>query len=364
MNQNKDNKKRRALRIAALSLSALVTLSACQNNSAGEKPKNVSDEVGTSTVGAAEQKENKTVALRVIASTDAIYDFTKAIGKERVEVVDLVEGDADAHHWEPTPQLLTQINEADLFLVNGAGLESWLPDVQASLTGNVKTVDLSDGVQLRKGEEEHDHEDGEHDDHEEGDDHEHDESDHEKNEEHDHHHGEYDPHYWLNPKAAAVQAKNIYDTLVAADPEGKETYDANYKVLQEKFAALERDYAEKLKPYSGRSVIVPHEAFGYLFDAYGLKQIGLEGMLADGQPNAKKIAEIIDLAKKEAIKTVFYEAYGDDKEAQTVAMEIGAKTAPLYTLEAESMEDRAKGEDYFTFMQRNLEAIVDSFGGK
>lgn len=361
MNRNNENKKHHVMRVAAISLGLLVALSACQNTPKEEKNATSQESIS---VTMSDSKETPAVTLRVIASTDAIYDFTKLIGQDRVEVVDLIEGDADAHHWEPTPKLLMQINEADLFLLNGAGLESWLPDVQTSLTEKVKSVDLSDGVALRKGEEHHDHEEDHDDDHEHKDGLDHDDADHDHEEEHEHHHGEFDPHYWLNPKAAAVQAKNIYDTLVAADPEGKEIYDANYKALQEKFAALERDYAEKLKPYSGRSVIVPHEAFGYLFDAYGLKQIGLEGMLADGQPNAKKIAEIIDLAKKEAIKTVFYEAYGDDKEAQTVAMEIGAKTAPLYTLEAESAEDRAKGEDYFTFMQRNLEAIVNSFGGK
>lgn len=362
MNRNHEKQKRRALRIAALSLGLLVALPACNNTPTEEKKMNATSEGGVSET-MADSKENTAAALRVIASTDAIYDFTKLIGQDRVEVVDLIEGDADAHHWEPTPKLLMQINEADLFLLNGAGLESWLPDVQATLTGKVKSVDLSDGVALRKGEEDHDHEE-DHDDHKDKDDLDHDDADHDHKEEHDHHHGEFDPHYWLSPKAAAVQAKNIYEALVAADPEGKEVYDANYKVLQDKFEALERDYAEKLKPYSGRSVIVPHEAFGYLFDAYGLKQIGLEGMLADGQPSAKKIAEIVDLAKKEGIKTVFYEAYGDDKEAESVAAEIGAKAAPLYTLEAESKDDRAQGENYFTFMQKNLEALVDSFGGK
>ena len=356
MNRNNENKKNHIMHVAAISLGLLVALSACQNTPKEEK--NATSQ-GSISATMSESKEAPAVTLRVIASTDAIYDFTKLIGQDRVEVVDLIEGDADAHHWEPTPKLLMQINEADLFLLNGAGLESWLPDVQASLTGKVKSVDLSDGVTLRKGEADHDHEE-DHDDHEED----HDDADHDDKEEHEHHHGEFDPHYWLSPKAAAIQAKNIYEALVASDPQGKEVYDANYKALQEKFEALERDYAEKLKPYRGRSVIVPHEAFGYLFDAYGLKQIGLEGMLADGQPSAKKIAEIVDLAKKEGIKTVFYEAYGDDKEAESVAAEIGAKTAPLYTLEAESKEDRAKGENYFTFMQKNLEALVDSFGGK
>lgn len=355
MNRNNEKQKRRAMRITAISLSLLVALSACNNTPKEEKNGNDTSEGMVSTMSSDSTEKTK-AALRVIASTDAIYDFTKLIGQDRVEVVDLIEGDADAHHWEPTPKLLMQINEADLFLLNGAGLEGWLPDVQASLTGKVKSVDLSDGVALRKGEEDHDHEDADHDDSDQGDA-DHDDAD------HDHHHGEFDPHYWLSPQAAARQAKNIYDALVAADPDGKEVYDTNYKALQDKFEALERDYAEKLKPYSGRSVIVPHEAFGYLFDAYGLKQIGLEGMLADGQPSAKKIAEIVDLAKKEGIKTVFYEAYGDDKEAESVAAEIGAKTAPLYTLEAESKEDRAKGENYFTFMQKNLEALVDSFGG-
>lgn len=346
-------------RILALSLGMALLFAGCGQKEKPATSQMTSQEASVATSSTETKENTKEASLHIMAATDPIYDFAKAIGGDRVAVTDLIEGEADEHHWEPSPQLLTQINDSELFLVSGAGLENWLDDVKASLTDKVKVLDMSEGVKLVKAEEhedEHEHE------------HEHEDADasHDEHEEHEHHHhhGIYDPHYWLSPKAAAKQAENVYKAMVAADPAGKETYDANYKKVQAEFDKLNKAYEEKLKPFAGRSVIVPHEAFGYLFGEYQLKQVGLEGMLAEGQPDAKKLAQIVDLAKKEGIKTIFYEAYGDDKEADAIAKEIGAKTAPIYTLEAESKEDRDKGENYFTLMMKNLDAIVASFGGK
>ncbi len=350
------NYKKTAGLIASLGLA--IALTACGTSKAPAESSQSAAEVESVSVAEDQQAPAKEQALTIYASTDSIYDFVSMIGEGRVQVIDLMEGEGDAHHWEPTPQLLSGLNSADLFLVSGAGLESWLPDVQEQLTGGVKVVDMSAGVELKAstGEEEHEHE-HEEEAHESG------EEAHEEHE-HEHEHGATDPHYWLSPKAASIQAKNVFDALVAADPEGKSVYEANYAKVQDKFKTLIADYETRLKPYEGKSVIVPHEAFAYMFDEAHLQQVGIEGMLAEGQPDAQRVSQIVDLAKKDGIKTVFYEGYDDPKEAEAIAQEIGAATAPLYTLEAESKEDRAKGENYFTFMEKNLDAIIQSFGGK
>lgn len=344
-------------KVLALLLACVFVLSAC-----GQKANNDSSGA-VSEVSEVKVESGKPV---VYASTDALYDFAKAIAGERAEVRDLMPGIVDAHHWEPTPQTIVELNSAKMLLLNGAGFEMWLEDVKASLDSGVELVDCAEHVELLKSAEDHDHEhEHEHEDanhsHEE---HERESAAAESHDEHEHHHhGEFDPHYWLNAKASENQAKSVYEAFVNMDPEGEAEYKANYETLLEKFHALEKDYDEALKEFSGKSILVPHKAFSYLAHEYNLEQIAIEGMLADGQPNAGRMSEIIDLAKEQGIKAVFYDAYGDLKAAEQVATELGVKTLPIYTLESISEEDRANGEDYFTLMHKNLDNLVKSFKG-
>ncbi|MDY6085933.1 MAG: zinc ABC transporter substrate-binding protein [Peptoniphilaceae bacterium] len=342
-------------KILTVSLALALFLTACGTNGANESAS--ADATSQETAMASNEAQTseeaaKDKSLVIYASTDPIYDFVTMIGQDRVEVVDLMEGEGDAHNWEPSPQLLKDINRADLFLVNGANLEHWLPDIQGAVDGDVQFLDMSAGVNLITNvAEDHEHEEAHEAEHEE-----------EHEDAHEHDHGGVDPHYWLNPKDAAIQAKNVHDALVKADPEGQSVYDEGYAKVEEEFQKLVAAYDAQLTPFVGRSVIVPHEAFSYLFNEYQLTQVGIEGLLAEGQPDAKTVAHIVDLGKKNQIQTVFYEGYGDPSQAEAIAKEIGADTAPLYTLEAESKEDRANGANYFTFMMQNLESLVKSFG--
>ncbi len=383
-------------KVLALLLACVFVFSACGQKTNDDAGSAVSEVSEMSEISEVQMESGKPV---VYASTDALYDFAKAIAGERAEVRDLMPGIVDAHHWEPTPQTIVELNSAKMLLLNGAGFEMWLEDFKASLDGGVELVDCDEHVELLKssGEHHHDHEDADHDEHDHEDaDHSHDEHEHESeaqvmesvvaeaqnsesaveshdehdhediehsHEEHEHHHGEFDPHYWLSVEEAENQAKAVYEAFVKMDKEGEAEYKANYEALLEKFHALEKDYDEALKEFEGKSILVPHKAFGYLAHEYNLEQIAIEGMLADGQPNAGKMSEIIDLAKEQGIKAVFYDAYGDAKAAEQVATEIGAKTLPIYTLESISDEDRANGEDYFTLMHKNLDNLVKSFKG-
>ncbi len=297
--------------------------------------------------------------MTVYTSTDPIFDFASQIAGDRVQLVNLMPSGADAHHWEPSAQDIAAVSEADLLLLNGAQYEMWLSKVTDALGDHVKVVDTSTGVDLIRVSEDHDHEEHaeeashDHEEHAEEADHDH---------EHAHVHGEFDPHYWMDVKAAEQQAKNVLQALIEADPEGKETYEANFAALQSKFDALNASYEKELKPFAGKSIVVPHEAFGYLCRRFNLQQVGIEGLLADGEPNAVRMKEIIDLAKAQGITAVFYEANEDPKLSEQIASEIGATTLPLHSLETITEEERAKGKDYFSIMEDNLKVLVQSFG--
>lgn len=294
---------------------------------------------------------------KIYVTTPALYDFARMIGGEKVEVENLVQGGGDLHHWEPSPDLIRKINQADLFLINGAGLEGWLDKVSASLDPSIKLVDTSQGIDLIMAEHDHDddHDHDEDDDHDEG---------HNHDEDHDHDHGGKDPHFWTSLKAARIQAKNVYQAFLDLDPENKDYFKEQWGKLEKTFQNLDDKYAKALAGQEGKTLIVPHLAFSYLCQDYDFQQLGLQGHHADGQLSAGKIRQIVDLATSQGITTIFYEGFGDDSAAQNLAMEIAGKALPLYTIESIDDKEREKGENYFTLMEKNLESIVQSFEGE
>jgi zinc transport system substrate-binding protein len=102
---------------------------------------------------------------------------------------------------------------------------------------------------------------------------------------------------------------------------------------------------------------VAHEAFGYLCNAYDLTQLAIEGLTPDSEPDPAKMQEVIEYAKKYDIHTIFFEELASPKVAKTVAKEVDAVTAVLNPIEGLSEEDIEAGEDYFSVMRKNLEAL-------
>ncbi|MPM97695.1 hypothetical protein SDC9_144872 [bioreactor metagenome] len=207
------------------------------------------------------------------------------------------------------------------------------------------TVEASHGISLLEGG--HTHGD-DHDDHE-------DDHDHEA-EEHDHEEG-FDPHVWLNPQYAKLQLAAIRDAFSQADPAGKDYYEANYEDYAARLDALDKRFRETIEALPGRDIVVAHQAFGYLCQAYGLNQISIEGLRADSEPDPARVAEIISLAQEREIKVIFFEELISPKVAQTIADAIGAETMVLSPVEGLSSDQQAAGDDYFSVMEQNLEAL-------
>ena len=169
-----------------------------------------------------------------------------------------------------------------------------------------------------------------------------------------------DPHTWLSIKNAKKEMKNIKDALVKEDPENADYYEKNYQTYAKKFDELDKKYEDTLSPIENKSIIVAHEAFGYLCDEYDIKQVGIEGLTPDSEPDPARMTEIIKFAKDNNIKTIFFEELVSPKVAKTIAKEINANTAVLNPLEGLSDEDIKNGEDYFSVMEKNLQSIYDS----
>ena len=275
--------------------------------------------------------------LKVMAGFYPMYDFASKIGGDKAEVTNMVPAGTEPHDWEPAATDIKNLEEADLFIYNGASMEHWVDDVLDSLENkDLKTVEASKGLKLLEGHEE----DGEEDETE------------------DSSETAYDPHVWLSPLNAKSEMEQIKDAFVEIDPDNKDYYESNYQTYAKKFNQLDTDYKAQLANVKSRDLITSHEAFGYLCNAYDLNQIGIEGLSPDSEPDAARMDEIIQFAKEHDVKTIFFEELVSPKVSETIADEIGADTAVLNPLEGLTDEEINNGEDYFSVMEENLNTLV------
>lgn len=360
--------------IGVLALSAV--LAACGNN-AQENAKTDSNEtkeemtVKEDSKDQAKSSEDKKDSSAekaneenvIYASFFPIYNLAKQIAGDKFEVKSFTNLKTESHGFEPSAKEIAELSTSKLMFVNGAGMEEWEEAVKNTV--DIDIVNTSEGIDLIKASEDdhdHDHEDADHDhDHEDTDhDHDHDHEDGEEGHEHHHHHGEFDPHTWLDPANGKAQAKVIADKLSEVDPANKDYYMANYEKIAKELDDIVTEYKDKFKNVDNKKFIVPHQAFGYLAREFDLEQIPLNSLTSTGEADAKVLKEVSDLAKAEKIKTVFYEMGGSDKEAKTLADEIGAEAKPINTLEFATDEELSSNKTYQEMIKENLEAIYES----
>lgn len=312
---------------------------------------------GAETKDAGKDTENKE-GLRVYASVYPMYDFAKKIAGDKLDVEMVMPQGTEPHGWEPDTKAIKNLESADLFIYNGAGLESWTDKVIDSLSNkDLKVVEASEGVDLIKSS--HDHEDEDHDHQGAEENHNHNHEDHEEDHEHEgHNHGPMDPHVWISPKNAKIEMENIKNALVELDKENADYYESNYQKYAKMLDELDAKYSEKLSPLPNKTIVVSHEAYGYLCKDYNLTQIGIKGVNAETEPDAKKMAEIINYVKENKITTIFTEELIDPKVSKIIADETGCLVKVLSPIEGLSEEQIKNNEDYFSIMEENLENLV------
>lgn len=276
--------------------------------------------------------------LLVYTSFYPIYDFASQIGGDRVELVRLITDGSEPHSWEPQPADIVGLEKADVFIYNGAGMETWVDKVLSSLQNKeLAVVDTSSGIQLIAAEHHHDHED----------------EDHDEGEEHDEDETSYDPHIWLSLRNAKKQAESINNALAQADSDNAEYYNDNYNRFAQELDALDAEFTEALRNIVDKNVVVSHQAFAYLCKDYGLTQIAVEGLTPDSEPDAARMVEIIEFCKQNNVKTIFFEELASEKVAQTISKATGVSVSVL------TAEQSQTGEDYLGFMRANLRALTE-----
>lgn len=185
------------------------------------------------------------------------------------------------------------------------------------------------------------------------------EDEHEHGEEdgHDHDHGELDPHFWQDPMRLADVADAIADRLGAIDPDNATAYDDNAADLRDRLSTLDQEYADGLASCEIDTIVVSHDAFGYL-GKYGLHVDSILGLSPEAEPTAASLAELRDLIEEEGITTVFSERLASPQASEALAREAGVETAVLDPIEG--LSEETSGEDYLSLMRSNLAALQEA----
>jgi zinc transport system substrate-binding protein len=247
--------------------------------------------------------ENASHRIKVATTIAPLSDFVKAVGGEKVEVIVLVPPGAEPHTFEPTPSMMMDVAKADLYVMNGAGLEFWMDKL---LEANKKMVllDSSQGIALLQER---------------------------KN--------EIDPHVWISLRNAGVQVNNICSGLIEVDSQNRDHYIKNRDAYLETLKALDEELNRTFAGKKNKIFIVHHPAWTYFARDYDLSQVPL--MENEKEPGPKYLGEVIDLARKNNITTIFVEPEYNPKAAEVIAREMNTSIVTLDPLAKNYLENMA-----------------------
>ncbi len=166
--------------------------------------------------------------------------------------------------------------------------------------------------------------------------------------------GETDPHFWLDPLRMAEVGDALAEELVEIDPDNGEMFLANAEELRSDLIALDEEYAAALNNCARSTVVVNHDAFGYL-EKYGLDMQAILGLSPDAEPTAGDLQSIRSIVETKGLTTVFSETLVSPKLSETLAADLGIDTGVLDPLEG--LTDDSAGADYLSVMRSNLAAL-------
>jgi ABC-type Zn uptake system ZnuABC Zn-binding protein ZnuA len=306
-----------ALRLGGLLIAIALTIGAC---------------AGTTTPTASPD------TIRVVATTTVLADLVANVGGDRVTVSSVVPKGGEVHTFDPSPQDVVGLTEADLIVSNGLGLDEWLTDLAADAGADAPIVELGEDLDVE---------------YLEGDEHE---------DEADADHGAVNPHLWLDVANARLYVAKLADGLATADPGGAADYEARAEAYDAELADLDawiRDQIGAIAP-EDRKLVSFHEAFPYLARAYDLEIVGVVVDAPGQDPSAGEIAALVAAIRAAGVKAVFGEAQFSDKLVRTIADETGATVETnLYN---DSLGD-PPADSYVGMMRWNVERIVTALGG-
>lgn len=263
----------------------------------------------------------------IITSFYPMYISATNIAKDipDVKVVNLTKPITGClHDYQMSPDEMKMLSSADVFVVNGAGMESFMEKVMKECK-DMKVIEASRGIELIKEESAHG----------------------------DHVHESANPHVWVSISLVMKQVANIAEDLASADPKNAGKYMANAKTYLEKLEALKKKMHDALDGAKNKKIVTFHEAFPYFAKEFGFEIVAVIEREPGSEPNAKELAETIETVRKSGIRVLFAEPQYSAKCAETIAKETSAK---VYILDP-AVNGPMEVDAYIEIMKRNLETL-------
>lgn len=288
-----------------------------------------------------QKHEKKTVGqekLKIVTTLFPLYDFTKNIGQQKVDVSLLLPPGVEAHTFEPRPADITRIHNSDLFIFTSKSMEPWVSNLLKGIDAKRLTVvDTSKDIALIQ--EAHIHEESEHD--------------------HEHEAGSPDPHIWLDFSNAIKMVDTITAAYIAKDPQNKDFYANNSNEFKKKLEELDKKYKDSLSQCRNKIIIhAGHFAFGYLAKRYNLKYISAyKGFAPDSEPTPKRLVELTHTVKKYGVKYIYYEELISPKMAEVISKETGCSLLMLHGAHNVTREEMGGGVKFISLMENNLKNL-------
>lgn len=221
--------------------------------------------------------------------------FVERIGGNLVRVSVMVQPGESPATYEPKPEQMTALSNADVYISIGVPFEkTWLEKFQAANT-SMKMVDTTQGIDRRATPD-----------------------------------GGFDPHIWLSPSLVKIQSETIYSVLAALEPTNEGIFKANLDAFISDIDDLDASIRATLEQTKSKKFIVFHPAWGYFAQDYGLEMISVE--VGGQEPSAQELAALIDQAKAENIKVIFAQPEFSQEDAKTIANEIGGEVILINSL--------------------------------
>jgi ABC-type Zn uptake system ZnuABC Zn-binding protein ZnuA len=269
--------------------------------------------------------------VRVVVTTMQLADFTRVIAGDSVTIEVMMKEGINHHTYEPTVRDIKLLKDADVVIINGVGLDSWIEDLLRTSGSNATLITSSTGIKTRDLlHSDHVHEGG-------------------------------DPHIWHDTENAKLMVTNIAAGLSQVVPAQQATYSANAAAYHQQIDQLTSEIRTMFTPIprERRTIVTSHEAFGYFARQFELTMVGTITIASDStEPSQQQILALVDNIKKRKVTAIFTETTIDPRLAEQVAAEANV---PLFRgLYSDSMSAPGGGADtYLTMMRHNARTIAD-----
>lgn len=286
---------------------------------------------------ASEKTDNENI--NIVSTIFPQYDFAREITGDKANLKMLIQPGGESHTYEPTPQDIISIQEADVFLYIGGENDKWVEDILKSIdTTKIQVVKLIDCVELTCVDttEEHTHAHNE-----------------------DNHAHEFDEHIWTSPMNAKKMVEVISNAICKADPENSEYYKNNTTAYSAQLIDLDTKIRDVVST-SKRNELVFGDRFPlvYFTNEYGLKHYSaFPGCSSETEPSASTIALLSDKVKQNNIPVILKIELSNSTVADTIASETSTRVLTFYSCHNLSKKQFEKGESYISMMTANLETL-------